>query len=367
MKCLVAINPDMIDKKGYQYLGAVEFGTTKVHLGEIELSQPEFDANSPHNKDYLLLRVNSFSCNYRDKALLLFNYQKIKEAKRFFLPFGSEFSAEVIAIGSGVSEFKVGDKVMGDCAYPDNGTPGILPGVVTNFASLGWQRIHKRKLIKIPLGLEDSEASCFSLGAQTAAAMIRRSGILAMKGNPLVLSGRSATSLFVIQQLIAYGYKPFVFSTSDWTQEEKEMVHPAEVRVIKKEIRYDDVIESGITHVFDPFFDMNLSLAMQYLKMNGTYVTCGLRDQHPLLSEEIPKTVEPIVRLAVAQAILKNITIKGNCLGETKDLENAIDLFHTKGCTPIIDKIYALEQSLDFVKNTFFNKKKFGKIVLCYK
>lgn len=366
MKCLVAINPDMIDKLGFKYLGAVKFGTNQVHLGEIEMKQPEFDVDSPHNRDYLLLKVKAFSCNYRDKALLLVNYQKIMEAKRIFLPFGSEFSAEVVAVGKGVSEFKIGDRVMGDCAYPDNGAKGVLPGVVTNFASLGWQRIHKRKLIKIPSGLTDLEASCFSLGSQTAASMIRRSGILKIQGNPLVFSGRSATSLFIVRQLIAHGYRPVVFSTSNWTREEKEKIYPSEVRVVKKEIRYEDVIDSGITHIFDPFFDMNLGLAMQYIKMNGTYITCGLRDQHPILSEETPKKMEPIVRAAISQAILKNVSIIGNCLGTTEDLESSIELFNRTGCSPIIDKVYTLEQSLDFVENSFFNKQKFGKMVLKY-
>lgn len=65
--------------------------------------------------------------------------------------------------------------------------PFEIPGVVTNFASLGWQRIHKRKLIKIPYGLDDTTASYFSLGAQTAAGMIRRSGILVR--NKLMVEG----------------------------------------------------------------------------------------------------------------------------------------------------------------------------------
>ena len=137
--------------------------------------------------------------------------------------------------------------------------------------------------------------------------------------------------------------------------------------MINKELRYEDILRSGITHIFDPFFDMNLDLAMKCIKMDGTYVTCGIRDQHPIISEETPKTVEPIVRIALSQAIIKNVTLKGNCLGGTEDLEKAIDLFYKKGCAPIIDKVYTVEQGLDFVKNTFFNRRKFGKMVLCYK
>lgn len=366
MNCLVAINPNRKESIDYKYLGTVEFGPVQVILGAIELEQPVFDSEDSNNREYVLLRVKAFSCNYRDKSLLLANYDRIKTTDRLFVPFGSEFSAEIVAIGADVSDFQVGDRVMSDCSFPNSGVKGLLPGVATNFASLGWQRIHRKKLIKVPKTLSDMEAACFSLGSQTAAGMIRRSGILINRGSPLVFSARSATSLFIIQQLIAYGFKPFCLSTSHWSEAEMQRIYPANVEEMNNSNIFNDTNIYKITHVFDPFFDMNIGHAVNYLQTGGTYVTCGLRDQHPLLSTGTPNSAETIVRGALTQGISKNVSILGNCLGTKEDLENAIALHNKTGIAPIIDHEYKLNQSVDFVQRSFFDSSRFGKGVLIY-
>ncbi|WEZ00405.1 alcohol dehydrogenase catalytic domain-containing protein [Bacillus subtilis] len=172
MRSLVAINPSRKNSMDYTELGIVKFGEVDILFGTVELEQPYFDAENPKNHEHVLVRVTAFSCNYRDKAILLENYNSIKDSDRLFVPFGSEFSANIVAVGRDVHEFKVGDRVMSDCSYPDSGKQGILPGVATNFASLGWLRLHKKKIIKVPKSLSDIEAACFSLGSQTASAMI---------------------------------------------------------------------------------------------------------------------------------------------------------------------------------------------------
>lgn len=366
MQCLVAINPKKKDSIDYKDLGTVEFGPVQVTFGEVELEQPKFDCEEPNNREYVLLRVNAFSCNYRDKALLLANYEQIKNSDRLFLPFGSEFSADVIAVGADVCDFEVGDRVMPNCSYPESGKKGVLPGVATNFASLGWLRLHSKKLIKTPKTLSNVEAACFSLGSQTASGMIRRSGILVDGGTPLVLSARSATSLFIIQQLISYGFNPLCLSTSEWNEAEIQRIYPARVERIEKNTALNDDLNYKFTHAFDPFFDMNVGHALNCLKTGGTYITCGLRDQHPMLSMETPNNAEPIVRGALVQSIMKNVSLLGNCLGSTEDLERAIRLQSRTGIGPIIDQEYKLIEGRDFVQRSFFNFRRFGKCVLVY-
>lgn len=366
MQCLVAINPNKKDLITYKDLGTVEFGSVKVLFGVIELEQPVFDSEDASNREYVLLRVNTFSCNYRDKAFLLENYNKLKNSNRVFVPFGSEFSAEVIAIGADVRNFQVGDRVMPNCSYPDSGVNGVLPGVATNFASLGWLRIHNKKLIKVSKSLSNIEAASFSLGSQTASGMIRRSGILSDGGTPLVLSARSATSLFIIQQLISYGFTPICLSTTDWSEVELKRIYPAHVERVSNDSVINDRLRNKFTHVFDPFFDMNIGKAVNYLKTNGTYITCGIRDQHPLLSIDTPNKVEPIVREALALSIVKNISLLGNCLGTTEDLERALKIQSRTGIGPIIDKEYKIMQGTNFIQHSFFNSRRFGKCVLVY-
>jgi NADPH:quinone reductase-like Zn-dependent oxidoreductase len=368
MRSLVAINPNKKDSMDYTELGTVKFGQEDILFGTIEFDQPTFDTENQKNSEYVLVRVTAFSCNYRDKALLIENYNSIKRSDRLFVPFGSEFSAEIVAIGRDVHEFKVGDNVMSDCSYPNSGKQGVLPGVATNFASMGWLRLHKKKIIKKPKTLTDSEAACFSLGSQTASGMIRRSGILASGGNPLVLSARSNTSLFIIQQLLSHGITPLCLSTSDWSDEEIQKIHPSRVESISNAINSEsnDIVNQEITHVFDPFFDMNIGYALHFLQTGGTYITCGIRDQHPLLSNDTPRDAEPVVRGALEMSIVKNVSILGNCLGSREDLERAIQLQNNKGMRIIIDQEYELEKGVDFVQRSFFNSSRFGKCVLLY-
>ena len=69
MLSVVALNPknDIINKAiNVVY---INFGNVQIPFGLIEFEQPVFDLNDPKNDDYLLIKVNSFSCNYRDKAI----------------------------------------------------------------------------------------------------------------------------------------------------------------------------------------------------------------------------------------------------------------------------------------------------------
>jgi NADPH:quinone reductase-like Zn-dependent oxidoreductase len=368
MRSLVAINPNKKDSLDYTELGTVKFGKEEILFGAIDFDQPAFDTDNLKNKEYVLVRVTAFSCNYRDKALLVENYNSIKKSERLFVPFGSEFSAEIVAVGNDVHEFEIGDRVMADCSYPDSGKQGVLPGVATNFASMGWLRLHKNKIIKKPKTLTDSEAACFALGAQTASGMINRSGILAHGGTPLVFSARSNTSLFIIQQLLAHGITPICLSTSNWSDEELQKIYPSRVDSVSNVINGESnhIIKQEITHVFDPFFDMNIGYALHLLQPGGTYITCGIRDQHPVLSNETPRDTEPVVRGALEMSIVKNASILGNCLGSREDLERAIQLQNNKEMRLIMDKEYGVEEGVEFVQRSFFDSSRFGKSVMLY-
>ncbi|EGO5824508.1 zinc-binding alcohol dehydrogenase family protein [Enterococcus faecalis] len=360
MKALVAINPRYKNSLEFKKMETVKFGSTNVLFGLVELNQPDFDINNLQNDDYILIKVKYFSCNYRDKSILLEAYTSEKNENRLFFPFGSEFSAEIIKIGKNVNNFNVGDFVMPNCEYPH----GVKPGIPSNFASLGWLKIHKSKVIKIPARLSLEEAACFSLGSQTASSMIRRSNILKESGNPVVFSARSATSMFIIRQLLIQGITPICISTTSWTDFEKEYIYPCEVE------RLEDVslqaMKRNITHVFDPFFDLNVENAVNLLQIGGTYITCGLLNQHPLLSEKIPIENEPILRRALSMGVMKNITFIGNCLGTYEDLQNAISLEERFSVNPVIDKSYNVNQYLDFIDRSFFNANKIGKVSLTY-
>ena len=363
MLSVVALNPkhDIINKAiNVVY---INFGNIQIPFGLIEFEQPVFDLNDPKNDDYLLIKVNSFSCNYRDKAILVNNFEQLLRLGKPFLPFGSEFSATIVLKGKNVDEFGIGDKVIPNCTYEGVTNDNVVPGVTTNFASLGWLRIRREKLIKQPHELSDLEAACFSLGAQTAYSMIRKSGILEKQNKKaVVFSSRSVTSLFIIQLLNYFGIDLVCCSSSEWSKEELDSIG------IKKVVSVDGIEEylDSFSHVFDSYFDLNFSRAVSLLGNGGKYVFCGFLNQHPVLSKEDDKTLntEEIFN-SLKLVIVKNISLIGNCLGSQEDLNKVIEIYGSE-ISPTIDSEYNLGQLEEFLTRSFFDKNKLGKCVIDY-
>lgn len=364
MLSVVALNPKHNIINNAIDVIYVNFGNVRIPFGLLEFDQPKFDLNDSKNDNYLLLKVNSFSCNYRDKAILVNNFLQLLHLEKPFLPFGSEFSATVASKGKNVNEFSIGDKVISNCTFEGIKNDDIIPGVASNFASLGWLKIRKEKLIKQPEYFSNEEAACFSLGGQTAYSMIRKSGILeSQTKNPIVFSSKSATSLFIIQVLKHFGIDPVCCTSDVWSKEEIEKLGVKTIIRVNQIDQYSD----SFTHVFDPFFDLNLSKAVRVLSNGGKYIFCGFLNQHPILSKKSDNVLsESEVFDSIKLVIVKNISLIGNCLGRQDDLDRVIELYGD-GASPIIDSIYDINQIKEFLMRSFLDKNKFGKSVINYK
>ena len=213
--------------------------------------------------------------------------------------------------------------------------------------------------------MSDEQAASFSLGSQTAMALIRRSGVLFSGGNVAVLSARSTTSLFVIRLLIQHGFIPTCFTTSEWSREEIENISPATVVRVTQENSLGDLFDSAFTHVIDPYCDMNILKATQILKTDGTYVTCGFVNQHPemytkMSAEKYGKEVLEALQIC----IIKNLQIIGNCLGDRDDLRRAVHLFEATRVGPLIDEVYAYNDVVKYLNRSFFDSSRLGKCVV---
>ncbi|WKB34675.1 alcohol dehydrogenase catalytic domain-containing protein [Terrilactibacillus sp. S3-3] len=180
----------------------------------IDIQKPHFNADHAANRDFVLVKVDAFSCNYRDKAIILKAALRMSgQVKMNAAPvsfFGSDFVGTVVEKGDGVKEFTIGDRVIPDCAYPNPPAPEVAPGVVTNEASKGWLRLHKSKLIRIPSSMSNTDAAGFTIGAQTSHSMIRRTQVHPGQ-RALVISARSNTSLFLIKGLVSLGIDTWLF------------------------------------------------------------------------------------------------------------------------------------------------------------
>lgn len=372
MKVLGIVNSSILRNEDYERIQTLRIAGTRVDLGIVEVDVPHFDAQDPRNDDYALVRVDAFSCNYRDKAIIVrrsINAQSdLASVASPVTFFGSDFVGTVLAKGRRVHEFSVGDRVIPDCSYLSARCKGAAPGVVTNDASRGWLRIHRGKLIRVPDTMNDEVASSFSIGAQTSHSMVRRSGV-GEGSRALVLSARSNTSLFIINTLLSCGVETVAATTSSWTQEEKDSVSPAHVVHMVKNSSDWPIIEGvgGFDAVFDPFYDLHFPDALKALKHNGAYITCGFKNQHERFTEATDSRDAQRFDSAMVELMVGCKTLIGNCIGTHEDLRGAVESFSRGTRVVPIDSIFSIAQGDEFLNRTFCDAGRFGKVVLRYR
>jgi NADPH:quinone reductase-like Zn-dependent oxidoreductase len=357
---------------GNRSLGSLEIEGIPVICGIVEAKPPAFDPRSTRQRRHVLVRVNAFSCNYRDKALIM--RVATSRSRGAFYAIGSEFVGEVVSAGSEVADLVAGDRVIGNNAYPQSGVPGLSAGVPTNYASHELLVLHRAKLARIPEGMPDSVAASFSIAAQTSYSMIRRLD-LPSGASVLVTAAKSNTSLFAIAALAGRGFDVYALSTSDRFAEELHRLGVTELFVSdpsRGPLAADPAIADaaartgGFVGVVDPFFDVYLPHMPAIMAVGGRYISCGLYDQYlGLLGRAAPPPGAPPAA-ALMTAIVKNICIIGNCIGSTEDLEHAL-ADYSAGRLPVrIDHVFGGSETAAFLERTYNARDRFGKVVYAY-
>lgn len=367
--CGQKVTPSIFDKN---YVEIIEIEGIPISCGLIHTQQPDFILNDPENEFNVLIQKKAFSCNYRDKNLLL--KMATQGGDRNFYVLGSEFVGEVVAVGSGVDQFKVGDRVIGDGCYPFSGVDGVRPGLPTNNGSKEYQIFHQRKLIKIPPEMPDPVAAAFSIGGQTSYSMIRKLNIKPGE-TVLVTAAKSNTSLFTINALKNYEVDVYATTTSMQFEAELKELGVKELILIDSNFeswREHDMIQKivdqkgGFDCVVDPFFDLHLGKVVEVMNFGGRYITCGLYDQYSHLTGKSFDAPEMNLSKIMNLAILKNLQINGNCIGLTSDLEAAIQDYQEGKLKVIIDSVFNENQIGAFFERTYTAPDRFGKVVLQY-
>lgn len=367
MKTFVICTPEIKESAYNTKINVFNFCNTNIPVCVFHIEEQNSDAMTGNN---VMVKVNAFSCNYRDRTLFLsFNKRcNILSGNDYqiYSPFGSEFVAEVIKIGPDVKTLKEGDRVIPDCHY--NGLTNIVhEGVTTNYAS---QRIHvfnENKLIKIPESMPDEIAASFSIASQTAYSM-KRKALLNDDCKVLVTSATSNTSLAITRTLRHENVSIYVTSSDE--KNEKKLLDIGLDRFIPLKDFIHNNSKERMTDVqfdivFDPFFDLNLNGIVNYIRHNGKYIYCGLCEQYERLDRSLLLFSENYKNV-LTTCLIKNISIIGNCLGLRSDLEMALRDYCMGKYDIIIDSVYSGQDLLPFLERSFKSVSRFGKVVYKY-
>lgn len=345
----------------------------QVGCGLIEEEELDFNPGAAEHQRSLLLRKKAFSCNYRDKSLIIQTVMQANQHPDEFLycGIGSDFVAEVLALGAQVTEFQVGDLVIGDNAYPQARTPHVMAGIPTNEASNLFQILEADKVLKVPEGVSIPFAAGMSIGAQTSYGIVRR--VAPQKDDMiLVTAAKSSTSLFVICALKAQGFENvYVLSSSDAYSDELAALGVKQLIKVNYQnpALFDDHTEiqrvlngrNGFDIVIDPFVDTHVFGLARYLNFGARYMTCGVQ-----YYQFEPPSKELLSSLFM-QTIARNLSIMGNCLGTSKDLSHALKDC-AEGRLPVpIDSIFKGNEVGTFFERTYLAKDRWGRVIYDYR
>jgi NADPH:quinone reductase-like Zn-dependent oxidoreductase len=164
----------------------------------------------------VLIRVRAASLNYRDLLIAKGMYNPKLKFPRVL---GSDCAGEVVAVGSGVSKVKVGDRVIG-CFMPH-----WVDGPITDAAArstLGSDRdgvlaelvvFEEGGVVPVPGNLTFEEAATLPCAALTAWNALTGAGC--GPGKTVLLQGTGGVSIFALQFAKALGARPLITSGHD--------------------------------------------------------------------------------------------------------------------------------------------------------
>ena len=303
----------------------------------------------------VLVRVRASSLNYHDFVVVLGGIPTPDGR----IPM-SDGACEVVAVGEGVTKWKVGDKVIslffpgwqsgqieaaGFASVPGDGADGFGAELVA---------APETAFTRMPAGWTFEEAATLPCAALTA----WRGMFVEARTKPgdwVLVQGTGGVSIFALQFAKAAGARVIATSSSDAKLEKLKALGADHVINYKTTPEWgkkafeltggrgvDEVVEIGGPGT------MNQSLTA--VRIGGHISLIGVLTG---FSGEI----------ATAVAMSKNVAIKGVTVGSRQDQEEMIAAIEANGIKPVIDSVFPLEKIAEAFAHQV-SQRHFGKICL---
>lgn len=304
----------------------------------------------------VLLRMSAWSLNYRD--LLVTKGMYNPKLKFPFVPL-SDGVGEIVALGEGVTGWKVGDRVA-PCFMPtwQDGPPteayakaalgGGAPGVAAEFVA-----IDARGVVSVPKHLSNDEAATLPCAAVTAWHALVDSGRI-QANDTVLIQGTGGVSLFALQFAKMHGARVVGTSSSD------EKIARAAALGLDHGINYKQVPEwgdavrewagkTGVDHVIEVGGAGTLAQSFRAVKMGGHIALIGVLAGG--------SGVNPI------PILMRNIRVQGIFVGSKAMFEAMNRAIEAAKMKPVVDRVFGFDE-LPAALRHMESGQHFGKICI---
>jgi NADPH:quinone reductase-like Zn-dependent oxidoreductase len=301
------------------------------------------------------VRLHSSSINFHDYAVAR-GYLRAVDGR---IPM-SDGAGVVEAIGDGVTEFSVGDRVV-SCFFPlwHDGPPTIADFSKTPGDGIdGYARevvvTPETWFTKAPKGYSHAEAATLTTAGLTAwRALVVEGNIKA--GDTVLVMGTGGVSVFALQFAKMMGARVIATSSSDKKLERLKSLGAEHVINYQKDPEWGGMVRQftgghGVDHVVETGGPGTLPQSIIAVRTAGRIHMIGTLTK---LTGELP----------VSLLMIKQARLQGLVVGNRRHQQEMVRALEANGMKPIVDRSFPLEKLADAFRYEETGQH-FGKIAL---
>lgn len=300
----------------------------------------------------VLVHVRASSLNFRDMVILDGNVPMAIPEGRIPL---SDGAGEVVAVGPGVTRFKVGDRVTNsffpewiDGPYAGNYSEysGNLDGWLADYRAVAADA-----LVSIPDSMDFDEAATLPCAGITAWSALK--GVKA--GETVLTLGTGGVSLFAVQLAKAMGAKVIATTSSETKAQQLKVLGADETINYKEQPEWSQQVREltggkGANRIVEVGGAGTFGQSMKSIALGGQVSMVGVL-------AGFQGTVE-VLTLFMSRANYQSIA-----LGSRRDLESLVRFMAEHNIRPVIDSRFSFDDAkLAFAR--LMTRNVFGKVVV---
>jgi NADPH:quinone reductase-like Zn-dependent oxidoreductase len=305
----------------------------------------------------VLVKVAACSLNFRDLGIVRGTYRM--PVADNIIPL-SDGAGEVVAVGSGVTRMKVGDKVAG-CFFqrwPGGEPPsdvqttalgGAIDGMLAEYALL-----EEEAVVKLPPHLSIEEGATLPCAAVTAwHAMVEHAKLTA--GQTVLLQGTGGVSIFGLQLARAMGIQAIITSSSNEKLARAQKLGAAHCINYKTTPDWEKAAMEftggrGVDHVVEVGGAGTLAKSFGAIRLGGKISMIG--GLSGAATELDPRLI-----------MARRANIQGISVGSTQMFEALNRTIAVNAIKPVIDKVFGFDE-VQAAYRHMASGAHFGKIVI---
>jgi NADPH:quinone reductase-like Zn-dependent oxidoreductase len=270
----------------------------------------------------------------------------------------SDGAGQIVEIGAGVSNWKVGDRVM-SLFFPNwiHGIPDArktrsISGETVDGYACDYSCLRYDQVTRIPSGFTFAEAATLPCAALTSWRALMVEGKI-KAGDTVLAEGSGGMSIFAIQMAKMAGAK--VYATTGSPDKAERLMDLGAEAVInyKEDPHWGKTVykmSGGIDHVLDVGGQATMRQSIEAVKVYGNIYSIGILGG-------------PKGEILFPKLFFKHIHLIGLAVGSAEMQEDMVKAIEANGLKPVIDKTFALSVLTEAFK---YQEKglHFGKIVV---